>query len=401
MDKKKIFLVSLGHLSCDINGGALPAILPFLITAYGFDYQAAAGLMFAFSCLSSIIQPAFGYLSDKLSKPWFIPVGVLLAGGGLASIGFLHSYWAIFAAIALSGVGAALFHPEGARFANKVSGASKGTGLSLFSIGGNSGFVFGPMLAVAAIGAFGMPAKSVLSSKSISQGYLPKYPWLASIVMSVILLYQISHLSGMKKTETESTKAAGETEEVKNNWKEFSKLTLAIISRSVLFVGCNTFIPLYWIHNFGQSKAAGAAALTCFCTFGVISNFIGGMLSDRFGYLRIIRLSYVVLIPSIVLFGLVDNLYAAFALLLPLGFSLYAPFSSMVVLGQKYLAKNIGFASGVTLGLATSMGGIVAPLLGWIADGYGLPRAIQSMTIVAVIGTVAAFLLVSLNRRTD
>ena len=96
MDKKKIFLVSLGHLSCDINGGALPAILPFLITAYGFDYQAAAGLMFAFSCLSSIIQPAFGYLSDKLSKPWFIPVGVLLAGGGLASIGFLHSYWAIF-----------------------------------------------------------------------------------------------------------------------------------------------------------------------------------------------------------------------------------------------------------------------------------------------------------------
>lgn len=387
MDKKKIFLVSLGHLSCDINGGALPAILPFLITAYGFDYQAAAGLMFAFSCLSSIIQPAFGYLSDKLSKPWFIPVGVLLAGGGLASIGFLHSYWAIFAAIALSGVGAALFHPEGARFANKVSGASKGTGLSLFSIGGNSGFVFGPMLAVAAIGAFGMPGTSVFG--------------LIALVMSVILLYQLSHLSGMKKTETESAKAAGETEEVKNNWKEFSKLTLAIISRSVLFVGCNTFIPLYWIHNFGQSKAAGAAALTCFCTFGVISNFIGGMLSDRFGYLRIIRLSYVVLIPSIVLFGLVDNLYAAFALLLPLGFSLYAPFSSMVVLGQKYLAKNIGFASGVTLGLATSMGGIVAPLLGWIADGYGLPRAIQSMTVVAVIGTVAAFLLVSLNRRTD
>ncbi|MFQ8887673.1 MAG: MFS transporter [Bilophila wadsworthia] len=367
--------MSLGHLSCDINAARCPPSCP-RDHRVRFRHQAAAGLMFAFSCLSSIIQPAFGYLSDKLSKPWFIPVGVLLAGGGLASIGFLHSYWAIFAAIALSGVGAALFHPEGARFANKVSGASKGTGLSLFSIGGNSGFVFGPMLAVAAIGAFGMPGTSVFG--------------LIALVMSVILLYQISHHSGLKTTDTESA-TAGETEEVKNNWKEFSKLTLAIISRSVLFVGCNTFIPLYWIHNFGQSKAAGAAALTCFCTFGVISNFIGGMLSDRFGYLRIIRLSYVVLIPSIVLFGLVDNLYAAFALLLPLGFSLYAPFSSMVVLGQKYLAKNIGFASGVTLGLATSMGGIVAPLLGWIADGYGLPRAIQSMTIVAVIGTVAAF----------
>ena len=111
-------------------------------------------------------------------------------------------------------VGAALFHPEGARFANKVSGASKGTGLSLFSIGGNSGFVFGPMLAVAAIGAFGMPGTSVFG--------------LIALVMSVILLYQISHLSGMKKTETEGAKAAGETEEVKNNWKELNPVQMLI-----------------------------------------------------------------------------------------------------------------------------------------------------------------------------
>ena len=381
MDKKKLFLVSLGHLSCDVNGGALPAILPFLITEYGFDYQSAAGLMFAFSCLSSVIQPVFGYLSDKLSRPWFIPLGVLLAGGGLASVGFLHSYWAIFAAVVVSGVGAALFHPEGARFANKVSGASKGTGLSLFSIGGNSGFVFGPMLAVAAIGAFGMSGTTIFGA--------------IAIATSGILLYQIAHLSGM------SGAAAGKPtdQQGKNDWKEFSKLTLAIVSRSVLFVGLNTFVPLYWIHVFGQSKAAAALALTCFCTFGVVSNFIGGILSDRFGYLRIVRISYVVLIPSILLFGLVDNLYAAFALLLPLGFSLYAPFSSMVVLGQRYLAKNIGFASGVTLGLATSMGGIVAPLLGWIADGYGLARAIQCMGVFAVLGAFAAFSLVSLKQR--
>lgn len=110
-----------------MNGGALPAVLPFLITNYGFNYQAAAGLMFAFSCLSSIIQPLFGWLSDKISKPWFIPLGVLLAGGGLAAVGFMSSYWAIFAVIVVSGVGAALFHPEGARFANRVSGRPRGS----------------------------------------------------------------------------------------------------------------------------------------------------------------------------------------------------------------------------------------------------------------------------------
>lgn len=385
MDKKKIFLVSLGHLSCDVNGGALPAILPFLITNYGFNYQAAAGLMFAFSCLSSIIQPVFGYLSDRISKPWFIPLGVLLAGGGLAAIGFLQHYWAIFAAVVVSGVGAALFHPEGARYANKVSGAAKGTGLSIFSMGGNSGFVVGPILAVAAIGAFGMRGTVVFGG--------------LALIMVLILLYQISHLDGpTTPAAAGAAKAAGKTEqdpphESENNWREFSKLTVAIVARSILFVGFNTFIPLYWIHVFGQSKSAGAIALTCFCTFGVISNFIGGLLSDRFGYLRIIRFSYLLMIPVTILFALQSNRYAAFALLLPLGFSLYAPFSSMVVLGQKYLAKNIGFASGVTLGLATSMGGVVAPLLGWVADTYGLPQAIQCLAGVAVLGAVFAFLM--------
>lgn len=377
MDKKKIFLVSLGHLSCDVNGGALPALLPFLIAAYGFNYQAAAGLMFAYSCFASIIQPVFGYLSDRFSRPWFIPLGVLLAGGGVAAVGFLNTYWAIFAVFALSGIGSSLFHPEGARFANKVSGASKGTGLSLFSIGGNSGFVLGPMLAVATVTAFGMRGTALFG--------------VIALATSATLLYHISHLS--KSPSAAAGGSANAPEHPENNWREFSKLTGAIVSRSILFVGFNTFIPLYWIHIFGESKAAGAAALTCFCTFGVISNFVGGYLSDRLGYLRIIKVSYMVLIPTIIAFGFMGNRYAAFDLLLPLGFSLYAPFSSLVVLGQKYLARNIGFASGVTLGLATSMGGIFAPILGWVADTYGLPAAIQCMSVVAVLGALFAFRL--------
>ena len=101
MDKKKISLVSLGHLSCDVNGGALPAVLPFLRTHYGLSYQATGGLMFAYSCLSSIIQPLFGLMADRLSKPWLIPLGVFLAGIGLTAVGFMSSYWAIFAAIGL------------------------------------------------------------------------------------------------------------------------------------------------------------------------------------------------------------------------------------------------------------------------------------------------------------
>lgn len=409
MDKKKILLLSLGHLSCDVNGGALPAVLPFLRASYGLSYQATGGLMFAYSCLSSIIQPLFGWLSDRFSKPWFIPLGVLLAGCGLAAVGFMRDYWAIFAAITVSGIGAALFHPEGARYANKVSGQSKGVGLSIFSIGGNSGFVLGPLLVTACVGYFGMSGTAVFAC--------------LAVCMAAILLWQIVHMTGLaagaavvpvpSAPPTES--AAGKTPQAdaapvapvaggadkdseilgRNNWREFSKLTVAIVARSTLFVGFNTFIPLYWVSAFGQSKAAGALALTFFCTCGVISNIIGGLLSDRYGCIRIIRLAFVLMAPVVFAFSLAGNLYAAFALLPFLGFVLYAPFSSLVVLGQKLLARNIGFASGVTLGLATSMGGMAAPCLGWIADNYGLARAIQCLGLVAVLGALFAFLLSS------
>lgn len=384
MDKKKILLVSLAHLSCDVNGGALPAILPFLRASYGLSYQATGGLMFAYSCLSSMIQPLFGLLSDRFSKPWFIPVGVLLAGFGLAAIGWMTNYWGIFAAIGLSGVGAALFHPEGARFANRVSGQSKGTGMSLFSIGGNGGFVLGPLLATACLSAFGMEGTSVFA--------------MLALVTASILLWSIVRMAATKTPHPAqsaagpSLSAEGETPG-ENNWREFSKLTVSIVTRSITFVGFNTFIPLYWVSAFGQTKATGALALTFFSLCGVASNILGGTLADRFGYRSVIRGVFALLPPVVLAFSLSHNLYLAWALLPLLGFVMYAPFSAQVVLGQQYLAKNIGFASGITLGLATSLGGVVAPLLGWIADNYGMTSAFQSLAGLAVVGAIFAYSL--------
>ena len=70
------------------------------------------------------------------------------AGCGVSLLGFLNSYWAMFLAVMLTGIGSALFHPDGGRMANYVAGEKKGRGLSNFSVGGNLGGAVGPMLAV-------------------------------------------------------------------------------------------------------------------------------------------------------------------------------------------------------------------------------------------------------------
>ncbi len=69
MNKKFIRLFAAGHLVTDIYQGALPAMLPFLISEKNLSYAAAAFLIFAANASSSIIQPLFGIYADKISLP--------------------------------------------------------------------------------------------------------------------------------------------------------------------------------------------------------------------------------------------------------------------------------------------------------------------------------------------
>lgn len=64
MKYRNIGLLSAGHLAMDINQGALPAMLPFFISAYDLSYAAAAGLVFAANMTSSVVQPTFSFWMD-------------------------------------------------------------------------------------------------------------------------------------------------------------------------------------------------------------------------------------------------------------------------------------------------------------------------------------------------
>jgi MFS transporter, FSR family, fosmidomycin resistance protein len=72
---------------------------------------------------------------------------------------------------------------------------------------------------------------------------------------------------------------------------------------------------------------------------------------------------------------------------------LFAPFAVLVTLGQDFLPNRIGIASGVTLGLATSAGGVAAPLFGLLADTYGLGAAVGTVAVFPALACALTFLL--------
>lgn len=76
-----------------------------------------------------------------------------------------------------------------------------------------------------------------------------------------------------------------------------------------------------------------------------------------------------------------------------LGASLFLPFAAQITLSHSYLPNRIGMASGVTLGLTLSLGGLVSPLLGSIADLRSVRSVFVVIAVLLAVGFALSFVL--------
>jgi FSR family fosmidomycin resistance protein-like MFS transporter len=376
MRYRSIGLLSAGHMFTDLNQGAIPALLPFFISQHHLSYAAAASIVFAANVASSVIQPLFGHWADRSRKSWLMPCGILLAGLGIALTGITSNFALILLLVAVSGVGIAAFHPEAARYANNLASENKAMGLSIFAIGGNVGFAVGPVLATSALLAWGINGTLVLA--------------VPAIAMALFIYQQFKSFSPATLVQKDST---ANHSEGKDQWGAFLRLTGIVIARSVIFFGLNTFIPLYWINILHESAALGGTALTIMFSTGVAGTLLGGRVADSLGYRNLIIVGFGALLPLLVALTYIHNTFWATVLLVPISLALFCIYSPIIVSGQNFLPTRVGLASGVTIGLAVSIGGVAAPMLGWIADINGIQAALQSLIVFPVLAIALAFTL--------
>jgi len=370
---RPIALLTLGHLMVDLCQGLVPALVPFLVTRDGYSYTAAAGLLFATSALSSVVQPLFGRLADKAAIPALLPLSVLLAGAALACGTQVTYYPVLLLAFMLSGLGIAAFHPEAARRTYLEAGSARSTAMSYFSLGGSVGFATAPVLGAVLLSNYGKP------------GVL----WLLPLTLAVsaLLLWEFRRPMQAKS----STSSAGVHGHGVDDWSAFWRLSVSVIMRSIVFFGINAFLVLFWKQHWQVNLTDGTFALSVFLFSGVAGTLIGGRLADRIGRRAVIQISFglctllfplVFLAPNQTISLLVLGLTAAL---------FFAPSSPAVVLGQEYLPNQVGVASGVTIGLAVSVGGMVAPLLGSLGDYAGLRTVfmvLEGLMVICFLSTL-------------
>jgi FSR family fosmidomycin resistance protein-like MFS transporter len=374
-DRTRLAFLTSTHVVDDLYQGAVPALLPFLALERHYSYIGLTGITLAATFLASVVQPGFGALTDRYRNlGWLVAAGLLVAGLGIGLSGLGDNYLITWFAVAASGVGVAAYHPEATRTARGMAGDST-QAMSWFSVGGNAGIALGPIIVTPVLLATRLHGTPLLALPAVVMaGVLAvRRPWREAARLR----------PGGSRALTERS----------DDWRGFARLTVVVVLRSIAYFGLASLLALFAIRHFHQSAAAGSAVLTVFIASGVIGTLSGGWLADHWQRIGTLRLGYGLAAGAVVLVVAAPDVAVLFVGAFVLGIVLFAPFAVQVTLGQDFLPNRIGIASGVTLGLATSAGGVVAPLFGLLADTYGLPTALGTTAVFPAVACALTFLL--------
>jgi MFS transporter, FSR family, fosmidomycin resistance protein len=378
MNKKALTILSVGHLVADLNQGALPALLPFFKETLSLSYTVTGVIILVFNLVSSVIQPLFGYLSDKRPMGWFLPLSPFIACLGMSATGLIPHFYLILLCVIVSGLGIASYHPEGFKTAHFFTGEKKATGMSLFSVGGNFGVSLGPLLAITLVTHFGLKGTLGLV--------------LPGIVMSLFLFRSIRWLtspvlSAFKQRDKETQPLFS-----KANAGPLFLLNGIVIMRTWTYFGLMTYIPFYYIDYLKGDVFYAGKLVSTFLVAGAVGTLIGAPLADAWGHKKYLTFAQVSMVPLLLLFYTTRG-PMLFLILALAGMMLISTFTTTIVMAQTFLPHHLGIASGLMTGFAFGTGGIGVTLLGWIADHWGVPVAIKSIILLPIVGFLLSLLL--------
>jgi FSR family fosmidomycin resistance protein-like MFS transporter len=372
-------LWAAAHAVDDMYQGLVPASVPYFVLDRHYSYVAASGLTLAATLGSSLPQPVIGLLVDKWRLGWMAAAGVSLAGVGAGLSGLAPAYSVVWLLLLASGLGVAMFHPAAGTSARARAGESA-SAMSIFAAGGSAGFFLAPVLVTPALVSIGLGATAL---------FIPP-----ALLIGLLLLRHQQRARAAQRSRAGSLAAAGPAGSPgRDRWAPFLVMTGVEVVRSVVFFGVNTFIELYWIHHLGASRGVAGAALACFLVGGIAGTLLGGRIADRLGLVRALQIGTAAMVPTLVALRLCPGAGLALAAAAASGIAVNIPFAVMIKLGQDYLPSRPGTASGVTLGLGVSIGGLIAPVFGAIAEARGTAAVFTVMCFVPVLALVLGALL--------
>lgn len=365
----RLALLALAHFTIDSYSSFFSPLLPLLVQKLDLNLTLVGALVALSSVTSSFAQPLFGWLSDRLHRPWFVVLGPLVAAVFLSAIGIAPTFGALVALLMLGGLGVAAFHPQAAVLAGETS-ARRGLAMSFFITGGTLGFALGPLFAVAVVGAFGLERTWVALLPGLAIGAI------------LIAMFGRLHPHARERGPRPALR------ELRPVLRPLVLLYLVVVCRSAVSFGFMTFLPLR-LHDHHFPVAVGGAVLTAYLGLGALGGFFGGWLADRWGGRRVVVRSFVGAIPLFFAFLVLPDVPGIVCLVIG-SFILQGSLPVNVVLGQELSPRHSSTISSLLMGAAWGVGALLIGPIGALADHLGLATALACLTGLLAAGLFCA-----------
>jgi FSR family fosmidomycin resistance protein-like MFS transporter len=370
--------ISFCHLLNDMMQSVVPAVYPILKTSYHLDFSQIGMITASLQITASLLQPLVGIYTDAHPKPYSLAIGMGFTLTGLLLLSSAPSFLAILVAVALVGVGSAVFHPESSRIARLASGGQHGLAQSLFQVGGNAGSSTGPLLAAFIVLPKGQHTIAWFSGAAL----------IAILILTKVGTWYKNHHPPTAKRAAQTRHSTLSPRKVA---LAMSVLIALIFSKYIYLASLTSYYTFYLISKFHVSVQSAQLHLFLFLGAVAAGTFAGGPIGDRIGRKYVIWCSILGVLPFTLALPFANLLWTAILTVI-IGLVLASAFSAILVYAQELVPGRVGAISGLFFGLAFGVAGIGAAMLGRLADATSITFVYQLCAFLPAIGLLTAFL---------
>lgn len=373
MQRTRLFLVSLSHFCVDSYSSLVPPLLPLLKTQLGLTL-AQTGFLGTIVSICNISQPLMGMWADRMKKRYLVTGGLLMCAIFAPLLGIVSDYWLLVITLIFVGIGVAAFHPQVFSLAGELSEPRRSFGLAWFIFGGTI-----------AIGL--TPIWVPLFAEEIGLSLLP----LVSIpgLFCVLLLQKFVPLNN---THISTSSNQSNWQSLKKHTFPLSIITTVVVLRTITGLGFGTFITLLCEER-GLDLVSGGIALGIYNTGGVIGALIAGYLAEHIETKKLVYLSLFLATPFLYWFVDTESSTLGYIFLTIGGGLLISSNSILVALAQKLAPENSALASSLPLGFSWGLASLSLPIIGRLADLYGVTTTLSYLSLLPLLTGVLALIL--------
>lgn len=351
---RMLFALTLVHFTGDFYSAFISPLFPLFVTHLGISLTQVGIIAGVMRFLAFIVQPPVGYLADRHPTRAFLLVGLGLTVVFIPLSGMATGFWTLLLAVSLGSFGSSMFHPPATGMVPVYAGHRAGFAMSVFNTGGTLAFGLGPLFVTWYAVRFGLealPFTMILGLASLV--------WLFLVV---------------PVPPSEELRSRGFVDSLRQSlgavWKGVAVIWAAMFLRAVVGQSFITFLPVWYVGK-GYSAVSAGFVVSLFTVAGTVSGLLAGMASDRVGFKPVFFFTHGLMAP--VLWLLLHSqggwVYAGAAL--AGGMSL-ATLPVAVVMAQTLAPRGRSMVASLMMGFAYGLGGLVSPLVGWLADTYSV-----------------------------